>query len=170
MNNSQRLKEMSTPQSGDAGEETSPPPQSPPVDAEGETNNDGAVMEDKVTADRSDPPVEDKGTKENGEAAAAPSSSGGENPAPAAKEAATPPAKPSQPKQYVYDPKKITLKFIFANKDGVSVILDCKPADTVGEVKGALLSVWPEGEINVFSAAAAVCSLSLFYFELLTLS
>ena len=160
---------MSTPQS-DAGEETSPPPQSPPVDAE-KTNNDGAVIEDKVTVDMSDPPVEDKGTKENGEAAAAPSSSGGENPATAiAKEAATPPAKPSQPKQYVYDPKKITLKFIFANKDGVSVILDCKPADTVGEVKGALLSVWPEGEINVFSAAAAVCSLSLFYFELLTLS
>lgn len=161
MNNSQRLKEMSTPQSGDAGEERSPPPQSPPVDdAEEKTNNDGAVIEDKATADRSDPPVEDKGTKENGEAAA-PSSSGGENPAPAAKEAATPPpAKPSQPKQYVYDPKKITLKFIFANKDGVSVILDCKPTDTVGEVKGALLSMWPEGEINVFHRCCCVFSFS----------
>jgi hypothetical protein len=50
-------------------------------------------------------------------------------------------------KDYVYDPSKITLKFIFANRDGVNVVLDCKPSDTVGEVKGALLSVWPQGEI-----------------------
>jgi hypothetical protein len=51
---------------------------------------------------------------------------------------------PSQTKTFVYDPKKITLKFIFANRDGLNVILDCTPADTVGEVKGALLSLWPE--------------------------
>mmetsp|Transcript_6371 Transcript_6371/g.12803 ORF Transcript_6371/g.12803 Transcript_6371/m.12803 type:complete len:243 (+) Transcript_6371:320-1048(+) len=43
-----------------------------------------------------------------------------------------------------YDPKKITLKFIFANRDGLHVILECEPTDTIGEVKGALLSMWPE--------------------------
>ncbi|KAL7497288.1 hypothetical protein ACHAWT_005276 [Skeletonema menzelii] len=51
---------------------------------------------------------------------------------------------PYQTKTFVYDPNKITLKFIFANRDGLHVILDCSPADTVGEVKGALLSLWPD--------------------------
>ena len=51
---------------------------------------------------------------------------------------------PSQTKTFVYHPNKITLKFIFANRDGLNVILDCTPADTVGEVKGALLSLWPK--------------------------
>lgn len=51
---------------------------------------------------------------------------------------------PSQTKTFVHDPNKITLKFIFANRDGLHVILDCTPADTVGEVKGALLSLWPD--------------------------
>eukprot|EP00540_Astrosyne_radiata_P014470 CAMPEP_0116841144 /NCGR_PEP_ID=MMETSP0418-20121206/10759_1 /TAXON_ID=1158023 /ORGANISM="Astrosyne radiata, Strain 13vi08-1A" /LENGTH=203 /DNA_ID=CAMNT_0004471533 /DNA_START=327 /DNA_END=938 /DNA_ORIENTATION=- len=45
---------------------------------------------------------------------------------------------------YKYDPEKVTLRFIFANRDGLAVTLECKPADTVGEVKGALLSVWPD--------------------------
>ena len=49
-------------------------------------------------------------------------------------------------KEYVYDPNKMTLKFIFANRDGVNVVLECKPSDTVGEVKAALLSLWPQGE------------------------
>mmetsp|Transcript_16839 Transcript_16839/g.25467 ORF Transcript_16839/g.25467 Transcript_16839/m.25467 type:complete len:214 (+) Transcript_16839:249-890(+) len=44
---------------------------------------------------------------------------------------------------YKYDPEKVTLRFIFANRDGLAVHLECKPADTIGEVKGALLSVWP---------------------------
>jgi len=57
---------------------------------------------------------------------------------------APPSVAPSQTKTFVYDPNKITLKFIFANRDGLNVILDCTPADTVGEVKGALLSLWPE--------------------------
>lgn len=48
---------------------------------------------------------------------------------------------------YKYDPNKITLRFLFANRDGLTVTVECKPADTVGEVKGALLSVWPEGKI-----------------------
>lgn len=46
---------------------------------------------------------------------------------------------------FKYHPGKVTLRFIFANRDGVSVTLDCEPADTVGEVKGALMSVWPKG-------------------------
>jgi hypothetical protein len=46
---------------------------------------------------------------------------------------------------YKYDPHKITLRFLFANRDGLTVTVECNPTDTVGEVKGALLSVWPEG-------------------------
>lgn len=46
--------------------------------------------------------------------------------------------------QYKYDPDKITLRFLFANRDGLAVTVECKPSDTIGEVKGALLSVWPE--------------------------
>lgn len=45
---------------------------------------------------------------------------------------------------YKYDPEKITLRFLFANRDGLTVTVECKPSDTVGEVKGQLLSVWPE--------------------------
>ena len=46
---------------------------------------------------------------------------------------------------YKYDKNKITLRFLFANRDGLTVTVECDPSDTVGEVKGALLSVWPEG-------------------------
>lgn len=45
---------------------------------------------------------------------------------------------------YNYDPKKVTLRFIFANRDGLAVTIECKPTDTIGEIKGALLSVWPD--------------------------
>jgi uncharacterized membrane protein YgcG len=57
-----------------------------------------------------------------------------------------PPAPSSTMKKakFVYDPDKITLRFLFANRDGLSVSVDFTLADTVGEVKGALLSVWPE--------------------------
>lgn len=48
---------------------------------------------------------------------------------------------------YKYDPEKVTLRFLFANRDGLTVTVECKPGDTVGEVKGQLLSVWPEGEL-----------------------
>lgn len=44
---------------------------------------------------------------------------------------------------FIDDPSKITIKFIFANRDGLFVIIDCKPGDTVGEVKGQLMSMWP---------------------------
>ena len=47
---------------------------------------------------------------------------------------------------FIHDPNKITLRFLFAGRDGTHVIIDCKPNDTVGEVKGALMSVWPEGK------------------------
>lgn len=46
---------------------------------------------------------------------------------------------------YKYDPDKVTLRFLFANRDGLTVTIECNPSDTVGEVKGALMSVWPEG-------------------------
>ena len=48
---------------------------------------------------------------------------------------------------YKYDPEKVTLRFLFANKDGLTVTVECNPSDTVGEVKGQLLSVWPDGKI-----------------------
>ena len=51
---------------------------------------------------------------------------------------------------YKYDPTKITLRFLFANRDGLTVTVECNPTDTVGEVKGALLSSWPEGKISTF--------------------
>jgi len=51
---------------------------------------------------------------------------------------------PRQATTFVYDPNRVTLKFIFANRDGLSVILECKPEDSVGEVKCALLSLWPK--------------------------
>jgi hypothetical protein len=50
---------------------------------------------------------------------------------------------------YKYDPDKITLRFLFANRDGLTVTVECTPGDTVGEVKGALLSVWPTGKRRV---------------------
>ncbi|KAL7573752.1 hypothetical protein ACA910_007785 [Epithemia clementina (nom. ined.)] len=46
---------------------------------------------------------------------------------------------------YKFDPDKITLRFLFANRDGLTVTIECNPSDTVGEVKGSLMSVWPEG-------------------------
>ena len=50
------------------------------------------------------------------------------------------------PPKFVHDPKKLTLKFLFANRDGLNVTCDCSPSDTVGEVKGLLLSMWPDGK------------------------
>jgi hypothetical protein len=47
---------------------------------------------------------------------------------------------------YKYDPGKITLRFLFANRDGLTVQVTCNPSDTIGEVKGALISIWPEGK------------------------
>jgi hypothetical protein len=54
---------------------------------------------------------------------------------------------------YQYDPHKITLRFLFANRDGLTVTVECEPNDTVGQVKGALLSVWPTGTYVSWSIA-----------------
>lgn len=51
----------------------------------------------------------------------------------------------SRPPPYKYNPEKITLRFLFCNRDGLTVTVECNPTDTVGEVKGALISVWPKG-------------------------
>jgi hypothetical protein len=50
---------------------------------------------------------------------------------------------------YKFDPDKITLRFLFANRDGLTVTLECEPHDTVAEVKAALMSVWPEGKYSI---------------------
>lgn len=49
---------------------------------------------------------------------------------------------------YKFDPDKITLRFLFANRDGLTVTIECNPTDTIGELKGSLMSVWPEGLPN----------------------
>jgi hypothetical protein len=59
---------------------------------------------------------------------------------------------------YQYDPAKVTLKFLFANHDGLTVTIECKPADTVGEIKGALLSTWPDGKIIIGPKALPLLS------------
>lgn len=41
-------------------------------------------------------------------------------------------------------PDAVKLKFIFANKDGLTVMVSCKLTDSVGEVKGVLMSMWPD--------------------------
>lgn len=64
-------------------------------------------------------------------------------------------SKKSRP-PYKYDPNKISLRFIFANRDGLTVTVDCNPSDTVGEVKGALLSVWPEGTLMRLSSVESM--------------
>jgi hypothetical protein len=39
---------------------------------------------------------------------------------------------------------KMQLRFIFANRDGVSVEIECSPTDTVETMKSALISEWPK--------------------------
>jgi hypothetical protein len=68
-------------------------------------------------------------------------------------------SKKSRP-PYKYDPHKITLRFLFANKDGLTVTIECDPKDTVGEVKTALISVWPEGECSAFVGMLHCCSIT----------
>jgi hypothetical protein len=46
---------------------------------------------------------------------------------------------------HTHDASKVTLRFIFANKDGLAVTMECMPTQTIGEIKGLLLAVWPEG-------------------------
>lgn len=121
--------------------------------------------EDAVKETKADPPAdivsEDKAAAEESTAATAPEETAPENgdTEKAAEEPATTTPIVSQNKKsrppYKYDPNKVTLRFLFANRDGLTVTLECNPSDTVSEVKGALLSVWPEGkppEIDVTDA------------------
>ena len=78
------------------------------------------------------------------EAATTPTNNGGETEASQSTAPIVSATKKTRP-PYKYDPNKITLRFLFANRDGLTVTVECTPSDTVGEVKGALLSVWPEG-------------------------
>lgn len=39
----------------------------------------------------------------------------------------------------------IRLKFIFANRDGVHVEIECSPSDTIESITKSLQSKWPEG-------------------------
>lgn len=41
---------------------------------------------------------------------------------------------------------KIRVKFIFANRDGVHVEIECSPSDTVMTMKTMLISDWPKGK------------------------
>ena len=117
--------------------EQQPPPQSTSAEAEAEGNP--AEVEDK--------PIENNGvdTAETTNTSSSLTDSTPSSP-PSPSKIPAAPTPSQQPGPYVYDPNKITLKFIFANRDGVNVILECNPSDTVGEVKGALLSMWPKGK------------------------
>ena len=64
------------------------------------------------------------------------------------------------PPPFVDDPAKVTLKFIFPNNDGLYVTVDCKPTDTVGEVKGLLLSMWPDGKVLILAVFIVVKSVA----------
>jgi len=44
------------------------------------------------------------------------------------------------------DEEKIDLKFVFANRDGVQVVASFQLSDTIAEVKGVLMSLWPKGK------------------------
>jgi len=46
--------------------------------------------------------------------------------------------------EFSYEEGKISLKFLFANRDGLHVRIQCDLKDTVATVKGSLLSMWPE--------------------------
>ena len=92
-----------------------------------------------------------------------------EDPRPSAGGGAKPVAVVSSSKNarppYRFDPDKITLRFLFAGRDGLTVTVECKPSDTVGEVKGALLSVWPDGKDlsrSVMIASFCICAKSQF--------
>jgi len=45
---------------------------------------------------------------------------------------------------FAYESGKVSIKFLFANRDGLNVRIQCELSDTVATVKGSLLSLWPE--------------------------
>lgn len=106
---------------------TNAAPQKDPAENEGNSNEEQPVEERKDTETATDATADSEGEKQ--------ASSG---PIVSSSKKNRPP--------YKYDPKKITLRFLFANRDGLTVTVECNPSDTVGEVKGALISVWPDGK------------------------
>lgn len=46
----------------------------------------------------------------------------------------------------------IRLKFIFANRDGVHVEIECLPSDTIETITKSLQSKWPEGKFFLFGS------------------
>jgi hypothetical protein len=126
------------------------------TEKESTTQSDTADSEGKK-AEPANPAADDKadaGDKPKEEASSKPES--GTTPIVSSSKRSRPP--------YKYDPDKITLRFLFANRDGLTVTVECTPVDTVGEVKGALLSVWPEGKLAILR-----CKNSHFTTKILTI-
>ncbi len=44
------------------------------------------------------------------------------------------------------DTNMVKIKFIFANRDGINVEIECSLNDTIGAITKDLQSKWPEGE------------------------
>mmetsp|Transcript_17230 Transcript_17230/g.41886 ORF Transcript_17230/g.41886 Transcript_17230/m.41886 type:complete len:290 (+) Transcript_17230:81-950(+) len=119
-----------------------------------EKGNDSNNEEPKIEEDKTEEPITEEKKKADTKAADAPKKEEKPLPAAAADDAGTKPndlatgpvvssTKRTRP-PYKYDPEKVVLRFLFANRDGLTVTVECKPADTVGEVKAQLLSVWPD--------------------------
>jgi len=51
---------------------------------------------------------------------------------------------PKSDVDFSYEAGKVSIKFLFANRDGLVVRIQCDMSDTVATVKGSLLSLWPE--------------------------
>lgn len=58
------------------------------------------------------------------------------------------PSKKSSTDCFVYDPTKISVKFLFANRDGIHVLVKFNTDDTVRDMKGALIQAWPDSKFN----------------------
>jgi len=66
-------------------------------------------------------------------------------PEPEPEPVAPPPlSSPKSDIDFTYQAGKVSIKFLFANRDGLSVRIQCDISDTVATVKGSLLSLWPE--------------------------
>jgi hypothetical protein len=58
------------------------------------------------------------------------------------------PSKKSSTDCFVHDPSKIAVKFLFANRDGIHVLVKFNADDTVRDMKGALIQAWPDSKFN----------------------
>jgi len=50
---------------------------------------------------------------------------------------------------FVYDPNKVSVKFLFANRDGIHVLEKFNTEDTVRDMKCALIQAWPDSKFNL---------------------